>query len=251
MTLFRAAAALLFLAHGPAMAGCDTANFPIAVDIGHTARSPGAISAHGRGEFEYNLALGQRVTTALRSAGFPTETIIIEGEGKAQLAKRVVRANALNPRLLISIHHDSVQERYLKTWEYNGRILKHASQFSGYSLFISRANAKFEDSSIFATLLADQFMAAGLHFSTHHAANIDGERKELLDPQRGIFEYKNLRVLKETQMPAVLIEAGVIVNRDEELAMATLERRQDISDAIATAALRMCGSGKSSGLVLR
>ena len=138
------------------MAGCDEGKFLIAVDIGHTALSPGAMSAHGRGEFEFNLALGKQVAAALHSAGFPTETIITKGEGKAQLAKRVARANALNPRLLISIHHDSAQARYLKTWEYNGRTLKHADQFSGYSLFVSRANAKFEASSIFATLLADQ-----------------------------------------------------------------------------------------------
>ena len=253
LNFLRSAAALVLLVCGysAAKAGCDTENFPIAIDIGHTALSPGAISAHGRTEFEYNLALGQHVAAALRSAGFPTETIVVEGEGKAQLRKRVARANALNPRLLISIHHDSAQARFFKTWEYNGRILKHADQFSGYSLFVSRANAKFEDSSIFATLLADQLLSAGLAFSTHHAANIDGERRELLDPQRGIFEYKNLRVLKETQMPAVLLEAGVIVNRDEELFMATPERQRAISGAIALAAIKMCGGGQSIGLVLR
>ena len=93
--LFFSAAALLMLVPGLALADCDAANFPIAIDIGHTAGSPGAISAHGRGEFEFNLALGQNVAGALRNAGFPSEIIIIEGNGKAQLAKRVKRANAL------------------------------------------------------------------------------------------------------------------------------------------------------------
>ena len=251
LSLIPRAAALLMLVSGPATAACDTDKFPIAVDIGHTALSPGAVSAHGRGEFEFNLALGRQVATALRSAGFPTETIVIEGQGKSQLKKRVARANALNPRLLISIHHDSVQQRYLKTWEHNGRLLKQADRFSGFSLFISRANVKFEDSSIFATLIADQLIAAGLHFTTHHAENIAGERKPLLDPERGIYEYKNLRVLKDTYMPAVLLEAGVIVNRDEELALATPERQIAISDAIALAALQMCGGGAAQNLVLR
>ena len=236
---------------GPALAACDTDKFPIAVDIGHTALSPGAVSAHGRGEFEFNLALGRQVATALRSAGFPTETIVIEGQGKSQLKKRVARANALNPRLLISIHHDSVQQRYLKTWEHNGRKLQHADRFSGFSLFISRANPKFQDSAIFATLLADQLNSAGLDFTTHHAENIAGERKPLLDPQRGIYEYKNLRVLKDVSMPAVLLEAGIIVNREEELAMLTPQRRQAISDSVALAALQMCGNGRSNNLVLR
>ena len=251
LSLIPRAAALLMLVSGPATAACDTDKFPIAVDIGHTALSPGAVSAHGRGEFEFNLALGRQVATALRSAGFPTETIVIDGGGKAQLSRRVARANALNPRLLISIHHDSVQQRYLKTWEHNGRKLQHADRFSGFSLFISRANVNFADSAIFATLLADQLNSAGLDFTTHHAENIAGERKPLLDPQRGIYEYKNLRVLKDVSMPAVLLEAGIIVNREEELAMLTPQRRQAISDSVALAALQMCGNGRSNNLVLR
>ena len=129
--------------------------------------------------------------------------------------------------------------------------MQHADRFSGFSLFISRANPKFQDSAIFATLLADQLNSAGLDFTTHHAENIAGERKPLLDPQRGIYEYKNLRVLKDVSMPAVLLEAGIIVNREEELAMLTPQRRQAISDSVALAALQMCGNGRSNNLVLR
>ena len=189
--LITAALAIALLAATPlaAQAACDAANFPIAIDIGHTAQSPGAISARGKPEFDYNLALGQQLAAALHSAGFPVETIVVSGEGKTQLRKRVDKANALDPRLLISIHHDSAQARYLKTWEVDGRLLKYTDRFSGFSLFVSRANAKFEASSTFATLIADQLLGAGLNFSTHHAENIDGERKPLLDPARGIYEY--------------------------------------------------------------
>lgn len=235
----------------PAQAACDAASFPIAVDIGHTAESPGAISAHGRTEFEYNLALGQQLAASLKSAGFPVGTIIISGEGKAQLKQRVDKANRLDPRLLISIHHDSAQERFLKAWEFQGRILRHADQFSGFSLFVSRANAEPEDSKKFAMLIADQLLDGGLSFSSHHAMNVVGERKQLLDPARGIYEYTNLRVLKDSRMPAVLLEAGVILNRDEELALASPQRRMAISDAITTAAIQMCGGNGAGGLALR
>jgi N-acetylmuramoyl-L-alanine amidase len=248
-----AALAIALLAATPmaARAACDAANFPIAVDIGHTAQSPGATSARGKPEFDYNLALGRTVAAALHSAGFPVEMIVISGDSKTQLRKRVDKANALDPRLLISIHHDSAQARFLKTWEVGGRLLKYTDRFSGFSLFVSGANAKFEASTTFATRIADQLLGSGLGFSTHHAENIDGERKVLLDSARGIYEYRNLRVLKETRMPAVLLEAGVILNRDEEVALATPERRLAISDAIATAALQMCGDGKTEGLALR
>ena len=50
-------------------------------------------------------------------------------------------------------------------------------------------------------------------------------RRELLDAQAGVYRYDQLIVLKDTRMPAVLLEAGSIVNRDEELLLATPERQ--------------------------
>jgi N-acetylmuramoyl-L-alanine amidase len=43
-------------------------------------------------------------------------------------------------------------------------------------------------------------------------------------------------------MPAVLLEAGSIINRDEELKMDSAERRDLISDAVVTAVKGFCGS---------
>jgi N-acetylmuramoyl-L-alanine amidase len=42
-------------------------------------------------------------------------------------------------------------------------------------------------------------------------------------------------------MPAVLLEAGSIINRDEELKMESPERRDVISGAVVAAAKDFCG----------
>ena len=42
-------------------------------------------------------------------------------------------------------------------------------------------------------------------------------RRELLDADAGVYRYDQLIVLRMTRMPAVLLEAGSIVNRQEEL----------------------------------
>ncbi|MGA9513887.1 MAG: N-acetylmuramoyl-L-alanine amidase, partial [Pseudolabrys sp.] len=47
-------------------------------------------------------------------------------------------------------------------------------------------------------------------------------------------------MLKKTQMPAVLLEAGSIANRDEELVMASPERQQLISAAVVDAVDSFC-----------
>ena len=81
-------------------------------------------------------------------------------------------------------------------------------------MFVSKKNGAYEESQRFAVGIADQLMAAGLNFTTHHE---EQEQRHLMDRSRGIYQYDELAVLRLTEMPAVLLEAGVIVNRDEEL----------------------------------
>jgi hypothetical protein len=49
-------------------------------------------------------------------------------------------------------------------------------------------------------------------------------------------------------MPAVLLEAGSIINRDEELKMDSSERRDIISTAVAAAAKEFCGPQEPSSV---
>ena len=51
----------------------------------------------------------------------------------------------------------------------------------------------------------------------------------LLNKETGVYSYDELVVLRTTRMPAVLLEAGSIINRDEELKMDSPERQDIIS----------------------
>jgi len=63
----------------------------------------------------------------------------------------------------------------------------------------------------------------------------------LLNKETGVYRNDELVVLKSTRMPAVLLEAGSIINRDEELKMNSSERRDIVSGAVAAAAKEFCG----------
>ena len=65
-------------------------------------------------------------------------------------------------------------------------------------------------------------------------------RRVLLDAQAGIYRYDELIVLRMTRMPAVLLEAGSIVNRQEELQLASPERRALTSAAVVAAVEEFC-----------
>jgi N-acetylmuramoyl-L-alanine amidase len=238
------------LPHESARAQCVREEFPIAIDIGHTLEDPGAVSARGIPEFAFNMALGRDAEQALQAAGFPARRIIVSGKGKEQLSRRVAAAGVLSPALLISIHHDSVQERYLEAWRFAGKPRRYSDRFSGFSIFVSRASPRFEESLAFGRALGRNLTAAGLRVSHHHAERIAGESRETLDRQSGVFEFRNLRVLKQSSVPAILLEAGIIVNRAEEIELASPARRQLVAGAIVEAAAAMCES-RGMALVLR
>ena len=62
-------------------------------------------------------------------------------------------------------------------------------------------------------------------------------RHPLLNKETGVYSYDELIVLRKTRMAAVLLEAGSIINRDEELKMGSVERRDIISSGVAAPAL--------------
>jgi N-acetylmuramoyl-L-alanine amidase len=221
---------------------CDPAKFRIVVDVGHTAQSEGAISARNVAEFSFNLRLAQRIEQKLKAEGFAeTRLLLTEGKAKASLVKRVTAANDLHADLFLSIHHDSVPDKLLENWEFEGKKSHFSDRFSGYSVFVSRDNPDFKTSFSFAELVAKEMKAEGLQYAKQYTQAIMGHYQHpLLDKETGVYSYDQLIVLRKTRMPAVLLEAGSIINRDEEREMASHERRNIISSAVTMAVKEFC-----------
>jgi N-acetylmuramoyl-L-alanine amidase len=155
----------------------------------------------------------------------------------------VARANDLSANLLLSIHHDSVPDRFIERWEYNGKRQAFSDRFKGHSIFVSDDNIDPKDSLLFGSMLGQQLKARGLQYTPHYTESFMGRWKRvLLDVNAGVYRYDTLVVLKKTQMPAVLLEAGSIANRDEELEMASPERQQLISAAAVDAVNSFCAA---------
>ena len=201
----------------------------IAIDVGHYWKKPGVLSARGVAEFQYNLQLAQEIEAALRRAGHAT--LLIGEDGLAEdLGARSPRANRSD--LFISIHHDSVQPRYFSTWEFEGEERGYSDRFSGFSLFVSRLHTDVRASLKCASALGAALRAAGFTPSRYHADPVLGENRPFADEENGVHYFDNLAVLKTARVPALLFEAGVVVNRDEELRMRDPAVRAKIVDSI-------------------
>jgi N-acetylmuramoyl-L-alanine amidase len=226
----------------PAVSACDRTAFRVVVDVGHTAESPGAISARGVYEYEFNLRLATLIKQKLLDTGFAkTILLVTDGPARKSLFKRVARANASSADLFLSIHHDSVPDSFLEAWEYQGEEHQFSDRFKGHSIFFSIDNADPDGSLLFGGLLGEQLKARGLQYTPHYIEKFMGHRQRLLvDAKVGVYRYDQLIVLKSTQMPAVLLEAGSIINRDEELAMNSPQRQSPIAAAVTDAVEGFC-----------
>jgi N-acetylmuramoyl-L-alanine amidase len=203
----------------------------VAVDIGHTLAKPGAISARGATEFSFNQHLGLRIRAALERASIQTLLVNLDGQTEV-LTDRTQKAAGAG--LFLSVHHDSVQPQFLSEWEFEGTKQLRSQGFRGFSLFISRTGTAQEQSLACASALGRFLREAGFKPSEYHAADIPGEGRPFADRENGVHYLDTLVVLKTATSPAVLIEAGVISDPDEEIELS----RPVVQEAIAVAVAR-------------
>ena len=216
---------LLFL-----LAAASARAATVAVDVGHFLEEPGATSARGRPEFEFNRELAVEIESAAQGRGLKTTLIGYDGF-MSQLTRRT--AAAAGSDLFLAVHHDSVQPYLIRTWEYDSVERRFNDDHAGFSLFVSRKNPAVKKSLACASAIGEALRAAGFVPSLYHADPIPGENKPFADKRNGVHYYDNLVVLKTARSPAVLLEAGVIVNRDEELRMRSAETQRLMGGAVA------------------
>src|SRR5262252_270785 len=219
-------------------------SFRVVVDVGHTADVPGAMSARGIPEYAFNLQLAREIKQALVDAGFEQTVLLITATAPRRgLVERAARANSVHANLFIAIHHDSVPDNLKHSWDYDGQKNEFNDDYPAYAIFISNDNADPAASLLFGSLLGRELERRSLHYTPHYTLALMGHRRRILvDAETGVYRYDQLIVLRQTTMPAVLLEAGSIVNRQEELELGTPERRSLTSAAIVAAVENFCAA---------
>jgi len=193
----------------------DKSHIIIAIDVGHSKTDPGAISSRGIAEYYFNLNLARLLYAELIAQGYKP-FIINENGDNIKLIDRAGIAEKKFAQLLISIHHDSVQQNFLKSWIYNKKKYLYSDLYSGYSVFYSNSNRFAVNSLEFAKILASTLKRSGFIPTLHHAEVIKGENRNLISRDLGIYRVDDFVIIKRPKIPSVIIESGIIVNRDEE-----------------------------------
>lgn len=209
----------------------------VAVDVGHSKSAPGATSATGKTEYEFNKRFVDELVD--RSKTWQGMDLFVVSGTDPRLWDRPHHAAMKGADLFLSIHHDSVQKKYLHYWQHEGRWLAYSDEFKGYSLFVWQQGHHLKDSMAVAALIGRKLKAAGFAATLHHAEPIAGENRPLLDGELGIYAAP-FAVLRHAIMPAVLWEVGVIVNRSEERELEKPDVRAKMQFALLSALREFC-----------
>ena len=163
----------------------------IMLDPGHGGSDPGAVNGEtGMRESSLVLNYANSILDLLRAEKSHTVGMTRISDIFISLQDRVRRAREFNAQLFLSIHMNSAEN----------------PNAEGYEVWTSIGITKSDE---YATIMFEEI---GKQFP---------ERKPRADWSDGDPDKeKNYHVLKETPMPAVLVELGFICNRREALWMA-------------------------------
>jgi len=202
----------LFLTSGCSVAGEDIKP-TVLIDVGHDPVQFGTSSASGSPEFKFNLKFADVLAGRLQAGGL-TVVLHIANE-RLSIEQRRRALASLDGALLLSVHHDSVQEVHLKRTHAYGKETTYTDEASGFSLFVSD-HAAYDSSRTIAQCIGRELITSGFTPNLYHARPIPGEGRTLLDTNLGLYRFDELGVLRESKIPAILVEVAVIRNPIDE-----------------------------------
>ncbi len=173
----------------------------IVIDAGHGGTDPGTIGFGGNYEKDINLAISRKLAGRLKEAGYK----IISTRDDDDYVDNIERADLANKkraRVFISIHGNALENN---TSTHGVQVLYYPNRTSTIGDLDNNELAK-----MIMTALIDGTGAV----------------------DKGIKERKELIVLNQTKMPAIIIECGFLSNEKEEALLLTDSYQNQIVDSV-------------------
>lgn len=173
----------------------------IVVDPGHGGQDVGAVGFNGSYEKDINLEISKKLIKGLESRGYNVISTR-ESDEYVDNLERARLANRNSPHLFLSIHCNSMENN----------ISIHGAQVLHYPDRLASPNN--QTNSFLAQTMLDSIV-------NNTGAN-----------DKGIVERKDLIVLNQTNMQALVIECGFLSNRNEEKLLSKERYQNKVVDSI-------------------
>jgi len=217
----------------------------VVLDPGHGGEDPGAIGPRGTQEKEVVLAVARRVKRLLEADRRIRAVLTREGDYFVPLAERVHRARRIQADLFVSLHADAfiradvagssvyvLNERGASTTA--ARLL---AQKENQSDLIGGVQLASRSDTVAQTLL-DLSLAATRHQAERLAETVLAALSTVSPPHRPQVESANFAVLRNPDVPSILVELAFITNPTEERRLRDPSYQEKLAEAISTGITR-------------
>ncbi|MFB5265398.1 N-acetylmuramoyl-L-alanine amidase [Paenibacillus enshidis] len=165
----------------------------VVIDAGHGAKDPGASAGGGNNEKTFNLAMALKVEQILKQNPDLDVVMTRSDDTFLELKERVKVAENVNADVFVSIHANSAG----------------SSAASGTETYYQRSSSKNLANTVHKHLVAATQLT-----------------------NRGV-RYGNFHVIRETSMPAVLLEVGYLSNSNDAAALFSEDFQNRVAQGIA------------------
>jgi len=193
----------------------------IAIDPGHGGRDPGAIGPGGTYEKTIVLSIARELARQINATPGMRAHLIRNSDTYVELPDRARLAREAKADMFVSIHADAAQNRSVQgasvyTLSTTGASSQHARWLADRENSVDLiAGVKVENSTLSSVLLDlahSGHMKASQDAAEHVLTGLSGVGKA----HKKHVEYANFSVLRNADMPAMLVETGFISNASEE-----------------------------------
>jgi len=213
----------------------------IVVDAGHGGKDPGAIGKGGLREKEVVLDIAKGLTENLEKAGMKVIMTRTKDEF-ISLEDRTKIASASNADLFVSVHANSSRSRsahglevfYLRELDYSKK------QDEIFQKNFEERLTKFsmdKDSAALKDILMDMMTQYKKGESKHLAEHVSASAPERINAKNRGIKSSGFFVLRNTLIPAILVEVGFLTNADEEALLRDSAYRKKVAEGLTKSVL--------------
>ena len=221
----------------PVMAATGARPLVIAIDPGHGGQDPGAIGPSGRYEKHAVLAISKELARQINATPGMKAYLVRDNDVYVERPQRARKARAAKADMFVSIHADAADNR--SSWGSSVYVLSLRGASSQHARWLAdKENASDLVGGVRLTrdtlsnVLLDLAQSGHMKASQDAAGHVLTSLKGLGKTHKPQIEFANFEVLRNSDMPAMLVETGFISNPDEEKRLFDSAYQRKVASAV-------------------
>jgi N-acetylmuramoyl-L-alanine amidase len=209
----------------------------IAIDPGHGGQDPGAIGPSGRYEKHAVLAISKELARQINATPGMKAYLVRDTDVYVERPQRARKARTAKADMFVSIHADAAENR--SAWGSSVYVLSLRGASSQHARWLAdKENASDLVGGVRLTkdtlsnVLLDLAQSGHMKASQDAAGHVLTSLKGLGKTHKPQIEFANFEVLRNSDMPAMLVETGFISNADEEKRLFDPSHQRKVAGAV-------------------